>query len=427
MKSARKLISLKVEHPETLLLTIGKDGTMRIGLPPRDPQDDYSHRAAVVGKLGNASHVTCSPEGELFCVRDKDLYKGPVQSKEGVDWFSEARRVGRCEWSEYKILFFHPNGELYGTTKSGDFYKGPQPDNENIPWMYGQATLIGTSGWEKCEALFFNECGDLYAVTKQDIIVKSKPPTQESYFKDWMQTVTVAGRGGWHDLTHFMSFCPGGNLWCVDKGKGNIYSGSLPNNGTYLESAEKLGCYYNTFPYLAFTKDKTIGKIISFEFLPEKAKTSAENPEVIEERVYDNRTSSSTLKHCFTFDKTEKSSSSFSQEHGFKIETGMSIKFKAGIPFIAQIETGVTINIGTTHTWSFTETNETEVTFSSSSQVDLPAGKAIRMVASVVKAKLIVPYRAKVCTLFGFEAEIEGTWNGVSLYNLMVIQEDYNG
>ncbi|XP_073518765.1 uncharacterized protein [Phyllobates terribilis] len=221
MKSARKLISLKVEHPETLLLAIGKDGTMRIGLPPRDPRDGYNYRAAVVGKLGNASHVTCSPEGELFCVRDKDLYKGPIQSKEGVDWFSIARRVGKCEWSEYKIIFFHPNGDLYGTTKSGEFYKGPQPDNENVPWTYGQATQIGTGGWEKCEALFFDPCGVLYAVTKQDNIVKSKPPTTQD-FKEWMKTVTVAGGSGWYSHTHFMSFFPCGKLWCVEKGNGNV-------------------------------------------------------------------------------------------------------------------------------------------------------------------------------------------------------------
>ncbi|XP_069601930.1 uncharacterized protein [Ranitomeya imitator] len=425
MKSAKKLISLKVKHPETLLLAIGKDGTMRIGLPPRDPQDDYSHRAAVVGKLGNASHVICSPEGELFCVRDKDLYRGPLQTKEGVDWFSTARRVGRCEWSEYKILFFHPKGELYGTTKSGEFYKGPQPDNENVPWMYGQAEQIGTSGWENCEALFFDPSDVLYAVSKQDNIVKSKPPTSDD-FKTWMETVTVAGGKAWLNLTHFMAFGPLGELWCVDKRNGNLYSGSISPNGKYLEIAEKLGSYYNTFPFLSFTKDKTIGRIISFEFLLENAKRSSENPEVIEERVYDNRMSSSMLKHCFTFDKTVKSSSSFSQEHGFTAEIGTVLKFTTGIPCIAEFESKVTINLSTTNVWSFTETNETQVVFSSSSQVDLPAGKAIRVVASVAKAELIVPYRAKIKTLFGFEAEIEGTWNGVSLYNLMVRQEDYN-
>ncbi|KAM4050168.1 uncharacterized protein ACNLHF_013944 isoform 2-T3 [Anomaloglossus baeobatrachus] len=400
MKPTRELITLKVENPETLLLTVGKDGTMRIGLPPRDPRDGYVYRAALVGKLGNASHAFCSPEGELFCVRDKDLYKGPIQAKE--------------------------DGDLYGTTKSGEFYKGPQPINENVPWMYGQATQIGTSGWEKCETLFFDPSGLLYAVvTKQDNIVKSKPPKTQD-FKEWMKTVTVAGGSGWCSLTHFMSFCPGGKLWCVEKGSGNIYKGSLPDNGAYLANAEKLGNNYNIFPFLSFTKDKTISNIISFEFLPEKGKRSSENPEVIEERVYDNRRSSTALKHTFTFDKTVRSSSSFSQEHGFTIEVGASLKFKAGIPCIVETEAKVEINVSTTNTWSFTETNETEVKFSSSSEVDLPAGNAIRVVASVAKAVLVVPYRARIRTIFGFETEIEGTWNGVSLYNLMVRQEDYD-
>ncbi|CAJ0931899.1 unnamed protein product [Ranitomeya imitator] len=171
---------------------------------------------------------------------------------------------------------------------------------------------------------------------KQDNIVKSKPPTSDD-FKTWMETVTVAGGKAWLNLTHFMAFGPLGELWCVDKRNGNLYSGSISPNGKYLEIAEKLGSYYNTFPFLSFTKDKTIGRIISFEFLLENAKRSSENPEVIEERVYDNRMSSSMLKHCFTFDKTVKSSSSFSQEHGFTAEIGTVLKFTTGIPLYCRV------------------------------------------------------------------------------------------
>ncbi|KAM4048759.1 uncharacterized protein ACNLHF_001268 [Anomaloglossus baeobatrachus] len=173
-------------------------------------------------------------------------------------------------------------------------------------------------------------------------------------------------------------------------------------------------------------KDKRIRNIISFDFIPERAERSSESAEVIEERVYDNRKSTTPLKQLFAFDKTVKSSSSFSQDHGFTIEVGVSLTFKAGIPFIVGTKGTVNINTSTTHNWSFTKTNETEVKFSSSSEVEVPPGKAIRVVASVVKADINVPYKMRVRTIFGFESELEGTWNGVTHYNLMVTQEDYD-
>ncbi|XP_075704319.1 uncharacterized protein LOC142703140 [Rhinoderma darwinii] len=424
MAETRELVTMEVDRPETLLFSVTKDGTMRIGLPPRHRLDSYGCRSVDIGKLENVSHVIISPEGELFCVRAGDLYRGPLPSKKDVDWFSIARRVGRNEWNKFKILFFHPNGELHGITNDGEFYKGPQPGNENVPWIYGQATKIGAKGWDHCEAIFFDPCGILYVVNKEDKIVKAKPPTGEEY-EEWLKTSSVAGGCGWLPLIHFMSFSPDGKLWSVDKRNGNIYRGTIPEDGRYVDNAELLGWDYHHFRFLYFTIDKTISNIISFEFLPENGKRVSECPEMIEERIYNNRGSTSTLKHNFTFDKTVKSSSTFSHEHGFTFGTGALITFKGGIPFISEIEGTVKIDLSTSHNWNFTETNETEVKFSSSSEVELQAGKAIRVVASLVKAELLVPYRARVRTLFGFETEIEGMWTGATLYDLMVKQEDY--
>ncbi|KAG8540248.1 hypothetical protein GDO81_019659, partial [Engystomops pustulosus] len=126
------------------------------------------------------------------------------------------------------------------------------------------------------------------------------------------------------------------------------------------------------------------------------------------------------------FDKTVKISSSFTHEHGFTVKVGTEVSFTAGIPLIAESKTSIKIDTTTTHTWSFTKTNETEVRFSSSSDVEVPPGKAIRVVASVVKADLVVPYRARVRTIFGLETEVQGVWNGASLYNLKVTQKDYH-
>ncbi|KAG8552795.1 hypothetical protein GDO81_003069 [Engystomops pustulosus] len=385
--------------------------------------DNYYDRAATLGKLDIVGHVLCSPQGELFCVRGEDLYRGPMPTKKDGDWFSTARRVGKSNWSHFEILFFHPNGELYATTKSKEFYKGPQPDNEYVPWEYGQATKIGSFGWDNFETLFFDPDGVLYAVTKTDKLVKGKPPTGPDY--DWTQNNSLVGETGWLKLCHFISFAPDGKLWSVDKENGNIYRGSIPEDGRYFDSAEHLGHDYHLFRFLSFTPDKTIRNIISFEFLPEEGKRTSESAEVIEERIYDNRGSSVPLDHTFTFDKAVKISSSFSQDHGFTVEAGLEVKFTAGIPFFAETEATVKISASTTHTWSFTETNETEVKFSSSSNVEVPPGKAIRVVASVVKADLNVPYRARVKTIFGSETEVGGTWDGADVYNLKVTQDDY--
>ncbi|XP_073416009.1 uncharacterized protein [Dendrobates tinctorius] len=413
------------ERSDLLLLSIDRFSTIRIALVPKRHLGSYYDRAKVVGTLANASHMICSPGGELFCVRGDDLYRGPIPSKEGVDWFSVAKRVGKSEWYKPKIMFFHPNGELYCTTHTGELHKGPQPDNENVPWLYEQSTEIGTKGWDQCEAAFFHPDGDLYAVPKADSIIKAKPPTKQD-FSEWNKTTIMAGGSGWLKLTYFMSFLPEGKLMCVQKENGNMYSGFIAEDGTYTDNADYLGHSFNIFPFLSLTKDKTISSIINFMFLPERGHRSSESAEVIEERVYNNRKSSAPLKHTFAFDKTVKSTSTFSHEHGFSIEIGASLKFKAGVPFIAETEATVHINASTTHNWSFTETNETEERFSSSSNMEVPPGLAVRVVASVMKANLIVPYRARVRTMFGFEAEVEGTWNGATHYNLMVTQEDYN-
>ncbi|CAN2388329.1 Tachylectin [Pristimantis euphronides] len=342
-----------------------------------------------------------------------------------VDWFSVARRVGKYEWSRIKLIFFHPNGDLYATTYEGEFYKGPQPDNENITWMYQKAKKIGARFWSKFEAMFFDNEGNLHAVS-YDKFYKGTPPSEEN--SPWLSQTTLIGDGGWSRLTHFMGFTPDNKLWCIDKYNGNIYRGDPPTkeDTNYLKKAEYLGWKYHEFRFLSFTKDKTIRKILNFDFLIDEGEIINEMPEVLEEKIYDNRRSSSTLNHTFTLHKSIKEYSSFTHSHGFQFEVGVETTIKTGIPSIAEGSTTIKMKTTTTHDWSFTETNETEVTFESSTQVELPAGKAIRMVASVMKAEMNVPYKWIARTMFDSEVEIRGMWKGVSHYNLMVKQEDYD-
>ncbi|XP_063315846.1 tachylectin-2-like [Pelobates fuscus] len=412
------------DTPDTILFAVNKSSFAKAGLPPKNIMDSFDARASTVGKLNNVTKIVFSPEGELFAVCGGDLYTGSMPSEENLDWFSKARRVGKFDWNKFKFLLFNPNGLLYAVTKDGELYKGPKPDNENVSWLYGQATKIGIRSWNRFDALFFDPKGIMYAVTDDDRLVMRSPPTGPD--DRWLDTSTTIGNKGWRILTHFMAFSPEGDLWCVDSNNGNIYKGRAPtkDDTAYIDKAEKLGWDYNTFPLLSFTIDKTLKSIVSFEFLPDSGKIISQGNEVVQSQIYNNK-SSVPLKHTFSFSKTITETSTFTHEHGFSIDIGAEISFKTGVPFIAEGGVKISVNMSTTHTWTFTETNTTQTSFSSSSDVEVPGGKSIRMVASVTKGQMDVPYRAKIRTMFGYETYIEGIWKGVNHYDLMVTQEEY--
>uniref|UniRef100_A0A8C5MTX3 Tachylectin 2 domain-containing protein n=1 Tax=Leptobrachium leishanense TaxID=445787 RepID=A0A8C5MTX3_9ANUR len=362
--------------PDTILFAV-RGSSASAGLPPKNISDSFYDRSTIVGLLNNVSKIAFNPDGKLFAVRGAELYRGSMPSNADQDWFSTAKRVGKTNWDSLKLIIFDPQGVLYAATKDGEFYKGPAPSNENVSWLYGEATKVGTSGWRV--------------------------------------------------LSHFMTVSPDGALWCVDSSNGNIYKGPIPtkdDTSCYLDRAEKLGYSYNMYPLMSFTIDKTMLSIVSCEFLPELGKITSQNTEVVQTQIYVNR-SSSPLKHTFTFSKTLIEISAFSQDHGFTLAVGAELKFKGGVPFIAETEAKISVNLSTTHNWNFKEENRTQTTFSSSTGVEVPAGCAIRMIASVTKGEMEMPYRMVIRTLFGFKTTIPGIWRGVNHYNLMVTQEDY--
>ncbi|KAM8940045.1 uncharacterized protein RCH25_000182 isoform 1-T1 [Pelodytes ibericus] len=411
---------------DTLLFAV-QNNLAKAGLPPKDYMDSFGSRSAIVGKLPDVSKIAFNPEGELYAIRGSELYTGPMPSSGNQDWFSSAKRVGKVDWDKMKSLFFDRKGLLYAVTKDGAFYKGQAPSNENVSWLYGQATQIGKSGWNNLAALFFDLKDNLYAVTDKGKLVMRSPPTSAD--EEWLASSTTIGTEGWYDLTHFMDVSPDGNLWCVDTKNGKIYKGAIPVKGDaeYLAKAENLGIGYNIFPCLAFTTDKTIQSIVSLEFLPDSGKVLSHGVEVVQSQVYNNKKSGTPLKHKFTVSKTMTETSTFTREHGFTVAMGMELTFKTGVPVIAEGEAKISIDMSTTHTWSFSKTNETQTTFSSSSDVEVPPWKGIRMVASVSKGEMDVPYRAQIRTLFGYTTTIQGMWKGVTHYDLMVTQEDYSG
>ncbi|KAM8939609.1 uncharacterized protein RCH25_053304 [Pelodytes ibericus] len=396
------------------------------GLPPSAVMDSYNSRAARLGSLKNTSHIFFSPSGQMFVVRGAELYRGTLPDPKQKDWYSLATRVGKTDWGNFKFLFFHPNGFLCAVTNQGQFYKGPAPSNENRSWLYGQATCIGNKQWNRFDALTFDAAGLMYGVLEDTAYIRYSLPSNPN--DDLLKNMQVMGRGGWNVLSFLFQVTLNPRyLWTVNRSNGNMYKGPLPdaNNASYLARAIYLGYDYHVYKYLMFTVDKTIHSILSFEFLPELGKTISQDLEVVEDKIYDNRRSSSTLRHTFEINKNIKQSSSFTHEHGFSVEFGVEITVKTGVPFIAEGGLQTSVNMSTTHNWSFNETNETEISFTSSTNVELEPKQAIRIIASVMRATVNIPYRARICTLFGYETTIEGTWKGACHYNLMVTQEDY--
>ncbi|XP_069832337.1 tachylectin-2-like [Dendropsophus ebraccatus] len=407
---------------DTLLLCVTKDYEIQVGLPPRHAQDSFKKRANFVGKVDQISNLACSPDGEVFCVRSGDLYRGPLTTEKDVDWFTVAERVGISEWDRVKCLVFHPDGDLYCTTNDGEMYKGPPPDNENVPWLYDRATRIA-KGWQEYLIWFFDPEGNMYGVVG-DSLYKGAPPTDENV--KWK--TTMVGIQGWQRLTAFISFTKDNKLWAKDHYNGNFYRGDKQSseNASYLYSAECIGWKYDIYPFMFFTKDKTIRSIISFDFLVDEGSATSEKPEVVEKILYDNRSKYATLRHDYKIKKTVKNVSSFSHEHGFTFELGVETTFETGIPFLVEEQLTVSMNMSTTHNWNFETVNETETSFETGTTVELEPGNAVWVVSTVKQAQLNVPYKALVRTMFGSEVEIRGKWTGVSHFRIYCEQIDFD-
>uniref|UniRef100_A0A8C5PCD4 Tachylectin 2 domain-containing protein n=1 Tax=Leptobrachium leishanense TaxID=445787 RepID=A0A8C5PCD4_9ANUR len=418
--------------PDTILVAITKRPNIcRAGLPPNHINDDYPARSTAVGKIDLVRRLAFSPAGELFATRGKDLYRGPMPSDPNADWFSTAKRVDTVDWDTIGIMLFHPDGTMYVVTNNGTFYKGPPPDNDKVSWMYQEATIVGQRFWETLHTVFFDNDGMLYAVTREGRLVARRPPVSAG--DPWLSQAVIVGGGDWRNLCGFISFSPDGYLWCVNIKNGDCFRGLPPTRqdppsrqdpNSYIKNAQQLGRNYNRFPIFAFTIDRMMKSILSFEFLPDLGEVLSLDTEVMYTQVYTN-SSSTTLYHTFSFSETVTETSTFSQQHGFTVAFGAEMHFKAGIPILLEYETKISIDMSTTHTWTLTETNTVQRTFTSSTKVVVPAKSSIRMTATIQKGQMNVPYRAKIRTMFGSEAFIEGIWKGVTYYHLMVSQEDY--
>uniref|UniRef100_A0A8C5P6Z8 Tachylectin 2 domain-containing protein n=1 Tax=Leptobrachium leishanense TaxID=445787 RepID=A0A8C5P6Z8_9ANUR len=390
-----------METPGSLLFIVTKGKyTIGAGLPPNNKDDSYILRATPVGKLMKATKILFSPDGEMFSVRGGDLYRGPMPSEKDLDWFSAAKKVGKVDWGNFKFLLFDPHGDLYAVTNDGDLYKGPAPTNENMSWLYHQAIKIGSFTWNSLQALFFDPEGALYAVKSDGCLVMGDPPT--SLADNWFDTCISISDDDWSKLTPFISFSPEGELCCVNEDTGYMYK--FPRTTivktTYSHrEAQSMGRGFKLGLLFAFTTDKIIHHIEHLEFVPESGEIVSKRPAVLRSQIYKND-SDNPMKHTFSFSQTLNETSNFTHEHGLTVQEGDKVVFDAGIPCVEETDgqLSIRINMSTTHTWNIMETNDTQASFSDTSDVLVPPHKSIRVTAWVRRAVLNVPYRARVTT-----------------------------
>jgi Clostridium epsilon toxin ETX/Bacillus mosquitocidal toxin MTX2 len=171
-------------------------------------------------------------------------------------------------------------------------------------------------------------------------------------------------------------------------------------------------------------KRRTISAILEFYWSIDNARIVSSAPDIIESQHYDNRHSSLPLKSSFNVAKEISNQSSFSHEHGFEVMIGASLKFKAGIPVVANSEAAAKVEVSTSHDWKFGEQNATKQSYSHTSAVEVPPHGHVQLVAQITRSALDVPYRAKILASDGTTTWIEGTWNGVATANLIVRQAD---
>ncbi|KAM9329700.1 uncharacterized protein PAF06_005325 [Gastrophryne carolinensis] len=171
--------------------------------------------------------------------------------------------------------------------------------------------------------------------------------------------------------------------------------------------------------------DKTIQEVISVDFVPKRAEINSKSLEIISAQIYDNRKSSAPLRQTFSCESVLKQKSSFSQAHGYKFADGGKKDVKAGTPCIT--DGVIRIDTDKTHNWHFNDSNETEITFSTTRDVNVDAGQAVRVKATIMSADISIPYKAEVQTASGSKATIDGKWRGELRYDFNVKEEDYDG
>ena len=175
--------------------------------PPSDPstlQHDWWENATLVSdNMGNYKLLFFDPEGNLYGVKDDKLYTGPLPSNAEDSW--HGKQVGPSGWSNFNFLFFDPMGILHGVNfKSGTFHKRIPPTDPTDDWL-GTSETIGTD-WRGFRFLFFMSNGELYAVLEgPENLHKGSPPTNSMPCEEWLGSAGIIDEAGFNVFQFLMS------------------------------------------------------------------------------------------------------------------------------------------------------------------------------------------------------------------------------
>ena len=213
------------------------------------------------------------------------------------------------------------------------------------------------------------------------------------------------------------------NKWCE----------SVGHSGGIAQEADKGGvtvaCYTDVFSNWAyvvrssdfFAAEKRVDIICSLDFCIEKGEITNEAPQFLKTEVYDNSGSSQTLYSSFRVSQVITERSVFTQRRMFTITASSTANLETSLPYV-NAGGSLTLSAARTKSISLTEEDVTTVTYNEESRVEVDPRKAIAKEAVVTKAKLRVPWKARVITGLGHETTIDGDWHGVTTYNFQVKQ-----
>eukprot|EP01084_Bolivina_argentea_P274991 468858_1 len=159
-------------------------------------------------------------------------------------------------------------------------------------------------------------------------------------------------------------------------------------------------------------------KVLSCDFIIDRAETYESKPEVIDV-AYVTNPSSSTANMDFAQGGECSNTSSFSHESGFELSIGM--EFSAGVPLVAEAKEEITMSTHTTFTWGEETTRTKSWTVNINPMVG-PKGN-VKVTSSVWKKRFNVPYVMKIQTFDGIK-ESRGVYKGVDSLSVIYKQED---
>lgn len=206
-------------------------------IPFENYTEDWKSSMIQIGESGwnEFYFLFFHPDGDLCGVPKGGQYafqlvKAPPPTSSATlqqDWVINAKLVNQHDggiqfWGrEVHFLFFDPEGKLYGVVEDQLYSRSLQSNEQRL--LLDSAKLLGTSGWSSFNFLFFDPVGILYGL-KNGKLHKRSPPTDPT--DDWLGTSVLIGTTGWRGF-RFLFFMSNGELYAVAEWGESLYKESL--------------------------------------------------------------------------------------------------------------------------------------------------------------------------------------------------------